>query len=146
MGPEAIAAATAISALVGAGATVYSAYQKGQAAEEAEKIAEKNAQRTELETEEAARRLERQQERNQSLAKARAAASGAGGASVDTYLDDMEAEDERQLNWLKKSGASQAEIQRWEGRATAKAGRAGAIAGMIGGAADMFSAGTQFDW
>ena len=146
MGPEYIAGAAAITALIGAGAQFYSSMQQAEAAEEGERIAEKNAQRAELETEEQARRLKAQQEKNQSLARARAAASGAGGESIDTYLEDMEDEDYRQLDWLRRSGYNRSQIMRDEGRMYGRAGRARATAGMFSAGADIFGAAAKAPW
>ena len=131
MGPEVAAGVAAISTLLSAGAGMYAASQKYEAADQAEEIAELNARNAEMEAEESARRLEKQQASNQSLARARAAASGAGGESVANYLEDMEREDENQLDWIRRAGSSQAGILRRQGAHAATAARGEATAGMI---------------
>lgn len=144
MGPEVAAAITAVSALVSAGAGFYAAHQQSEAADEAGEIAERNAERAEAEAEESARRLQRQQDANQSLARARSAASGVVGGSIDDYLSGMEAEDARQLDWMRKSGKSQSDIIRAEGDLAVDRGKSAAWSTAIGATTDFLGAGGEF--
>ena len=134
---QALPAIAAISAVVGAGAAVYSGIEQAKAAEEAEKIAEKNAQMMEAETAEQAKRLAKEQDRTEGLTRAMAAASGVGGESQQAMIEDMERTHAGELAWMKKAGASRASITRQEGGMMAQQGRAAAMGTMASGAAQM---------
>lgn len=95
--------------------TAYSVVKQEQAADEAEDIAQANARREQLEAEEEAQRLADRTARESSLIKAIAAASGAEGGSKEAYLREFEDQRSREINWIRKSGASRASITRAEG-------------------------------
>ena len=124
----------AIAAVASAAAGVYSAKQSADAAEEQEKLAEKNAQYEQMEAEESARRLSEENERTESLSRAMAAASGVGGESQENYLSAQELKGQREVAWMKKTGANRANIIRTEGAITAKAGKAQALASGVSSA------------
>lgn len=107
MGPQSLAAVTAISAIVGTAATVYSTAEAGDAAK---KIAAMEADRRSQEAEETARRAGKEKARELALGRARAAASGVGGKSTDLYLEELERTRDSEIAWIRKAGASGAAI------------------------------------
>lgn len=125
------------------------AAQQAAAAEESRRIGDRNAARIEAETKEKARRESLAAKERQGLTRARQAASGgaASGSNV-VYLDEMIETDEKNIDWLRKSGASQADIARREGnynylsgmasststRAAATGSKFGAFGSLLGGA------------
>lgn len=138
-----IAAIASATIAAGAAAQQYRAGQK--AAKSAKSIAAQNADRAKMESAEAARRLKGQQEANMSEARARAAASGIqGGGSQGQFLDTMESGYKKELDWLKKSGASAEAIELRKGELAAGSASSSAMAGAIGS----ISSGTQstFQW
>ena len=122
---------------------------KGQrrAGEEARGIAAENAKRIEAETAESARRLKGQQDSNLSEAKARAAASGVNmRGSQGGFISNLASSYQQERDWLKKSGASKATIERRTGDYAvlqAKAGSAATMATGIGQAGSMLGQGSQ---
>ena len=81
--------------------------QNERLAREQKKLAEQNALLEARELQEQVRRQIEEDARIRSAALARAAASGAKiSGSVAFYLDYMETEQNRQLDWLKTAGAS----------------------------------------
>lgn len=148
---QAAPAIMAVSAIIGAGTAVYSAYSQAQAAEDAKRIGEQNAALARAETEEEARRLEKQQERSTGLARARAFASGVdpNSASINLFLEDMEQTQEEELDWLKRSGYSRADILEEQGEFASNAATT-AMWGSIGKAAsyapDIYSGGKKAEW
>lgn len=98
--------------------------QAEQLGYEQELLAEKNALLARRELQEQVRRQQKEDERLRSAALARAAASGAQiSDSVADYLDYFEEEQERQINWLKTSGASRIRLQLSADRIQAKTTR-----------------------
>ena len=87
-------------------------------AEEQALLADRNSVLAHQELNEQVRRQGDEDKRLRSAAKARAAASGAeiSGSSL-TYLNFMEEEQGRQLNWMKTAGASRIRLQNQIGRA-----------------------------
>ena len=129
-----------VVAVVSAAATVYSVVQQKEAADEAADIAAQNAARQQAAAEESARRKEKQHKRTQSLARARAFASGAGGESQAAYLEEMKLTHQAEVDWIRKSGASQAEITMAEGELARTQGYAGAVSTFAQGV------GQQYEW
>ena len=75
----------------------------------AEKAQKKQAQQIRETTAEAARRMERGQDRQLGETKAGVYASGVGmSGSSEAYVLDMQAEQARELQWLKDAGESRA--------------------------------------
>lgn len=102
--------------VVAAAGTAYTVYSTEQAAAEQKKIARANAERIKRENEESLRRLKKQQEANMAEARARAAASGVTTEGTQkTYLDEMKDAFQSEVDWLRSSGASQAQITQSEG-------------------------------
>jgi hypothetical protein len=85
-------------------------------------MAEQNAVLAQRELDEQVRRTELENKRIRSSAKARAAASGARleGTPME-YLDYMEGEQERQLDWMKTAGASRIRLDLQGEKSRAKA-------------------------
>jgi hypothetical protein len=125
--------------IIAVGSALYGAYQgqkavKGQkeAAEMAGKLGQVNADLVMQETEEELRRTKEAQTQIAGQSKAMAAASGLGGATIDTTLKDIDAAHQESLAWLQKSGESRAEIARMGGEYQKQAGMAGAGATQAG--------------
>lgn len=98
-------------------------------------VGEANAANIQMETDEAARRLEDQQQANVSIASARAAASGLkpGIGSQNLFVATLKSEQNKELSFLKRSGASRAEIARVEADARASAGKGKAFGSLMSG-------------
>ena len=126
--PEVIAG---VGLLISAASAGYSIYSSEKAAKEAEDIADANAAREAAEAEEMAQRAEKEAAREESLARAKAFASGVGGESTDLYLKDLTTTNRREIDWIRKSGASKADITRSEGSAQASALRREGVAAGI---------------
>lgn len=142
MGAELIIAGVGLA--ISAVSAGYSIYQSEQAAQEAEDIADANARREAMEAEEMAQRAEKDAAREESLARARAFASGVGGESQEIYLDDLHASNKREIDWIRRSGASRADLTRKEGRVSASQHRRKGTAAAIGGFGSMV--GQAADW
>lgn len=108
-----------LTLVLSAASAGYSIYSSEQAAKEAERMGNKNATSIEAETEEAARRAAKDAERSEARARAAAATLGLEGESVDLYLKDLANTNKEQIDWLKKSGQSRADIAREGGQAAA---------------------------
>jgi len=153
--------AAAVQAIVTIASTAYGIHSSMEAADaqkaaaaESERLGIENAAAVEAETQEQARRTAAAQSSQQASARARAAASGvAEGGSMSTVTGEMAKEHTRQLDWLKTSGATRAEMTRQGakasgdvGRAQASATRAGGIAGGIQGVGSIHKSGTKAGW
>lgn len=153
-------AAPLITAFMSAAGSMYQSSQMAsaqrEAAREQRRMSELNASAIEAETSEQARRMKGDIAQKEATARARAAASGASveGTSVGTYLEELSAEDQAQLDWLVKSGQTRAGITREEGVSAEKAGMAQAgatkTAGTIEAGQSMWGGvseyGTQQGW
>jgi len=118
-------------AYIGLVLTALSAVQQYRAGQKAEAAGEENARRIRAETEEKARRTKKGQEAKMGTARARAAASGtADGGSQDIYMSEMEKEFGIELDWLRASGAGQAESAKRGGQVARQQATAGAIGSM----------------
>jgi len=94
---------------LGVGSAVAGGIGRGRGNRAAEKAAKKQADLIRQTTDEAARRLERGQERKLGETKAGVYASGVQmGGSSEAYVNDMQAEQARELAWLKEAGYKQA--------------------------------------
>lgn len=103
--------AIGILAGLGAGLSIYGAYEQYQSGKEGRKIAQANAANILAESEESARRVKKDQEQILAETKARAAASGVqGGGTVDIYLSEMRKNFDLEQDWIKKSGESRSAI------------------------------------
>jgi hypothetical protein len=83
-----------------------SALENYDAAKDIEAIGDYNARLAEEQTEEQVRRMEQDQTQRLGLAQARAAASGASGATTDAYMNALAVSGKKEVDWLKKVGAS----------------------------------------
>jgi len=106
-----------IISAAGAGYSIYAGERAEDVADkraaEMEAQGRENAKLIEAETQEQARRVSAQQREAESMALAKAAASGVQvSGSTKDYLSDMSTENKRQLDWLKKSGKSKANLAR----------------------------------
>lgn len=112
--------------------------QKAIAAQQ-EELAIKNAANIEAEGREEARRLGLEQEQAEGLTRAKIAASGATAeGSTGSYMDNMAKEHEKEMDWLKKSTASQADIAKSSGSITAQTTLAKASATEMGAVTSVF--------
>jgi len=103
------------------------AAQQEAAAEQSRRIGEQNAAAQEAETRESVRRESLAAKEQQSLRKARAAASGGTlGGSTGVYLNEQAGREKGYVDWLKRSGGSQAAIEREKGNYAAMEGQAAA--------------------
>jgi len=123
--------------LIKSAASVYNAYDSYKSGQRAEDIADQNASLIQQQADEEARRFSRQAEQNMGRLRAGAAASGTKleGTILD-YLSDVEGEQNKQLSWIKSSGASRAKVQRQQGDNYASQGKAGAYGNLFQAAND----------
>lgn len=148
---QAIPAVMAISTIISTAVAGYTAVKQYGAAEDAERIAEQNAEMKRLETEEEARRLEKNQEREVSRARARAMASGIDpeSKSYQLLIEDITTTHKEELDWLKKSGFSQAEILEEQGEyasAQAKTAAYGTVSNIFGSVPTAYERGQTAGW
>ena len=130
--------------VLSAAGTAYGVYSSEKQAAEAEDIAEDNARRQSAEAEEMAQRAENEAAREESLSRARAAASGATGESMDLYQEDLAKTNQREIDWIRRSGASRADAIKQEGYAQASGYRSAGIEQGIRGAGNV--AAGALDW
>lgn len=126
----------AISAVTG----VLGFVQQRSAAKKAERLGEENARRAAAESQESARRLEITQKRSLATARARAGSSGfdiTGGDSMGDYIDELSSQYSSELDWLRKSGASAASIERRRGDIAASSARAGGWSSLLKGGGEV---------
>lgn len=124
-----------IIAGVTAAINIFTGYKSGKKADKKAKSAgELNAAFIEEETAEAIRRTQAQQAQRYGSTLAQLGGSGVmgGSGSAQNYLDFMQTEQSAQLDWLKKSGESQAEIARKTGQMVGSAARDQATSAAIG--------------
>ena len=118
-----MAAAVPIAvAVIGAAVSVYTGVKQREAAKEQEDIAKRNAEREQAEAEEMARRERKRADYEESLDRARAAASGIDvdkSKSNVIYMNERKKANRDQIDWIRKSGASRADIIKREGRLAA---------------------------
>lgn len=120
--------------------TVVQGISSIQAGRQAKRTAKANAELARLETEEEIRRTRKMQQREEALARAKAAASGVSeGGSMSSYIKEMEQENSRQLEWMRKAGRSRSSVIKEEGDAAWKsslASAAGSFASAVGAGYD----------
>lgn len=133
-----VAAVAAIGTLLVGG---YSAKVQYDASKDAKKIGDANAARALEESNEATRRLEKQQSLVLSEAKARAFAGGSDTSqSTKAYLNEMKTTFSKEVDWIKKSGASAAYIATMEGKYKSQMGKAGAFGTLASSGSSAYSA------
>lgn len=153
-GPETMAIMSAVGTGLSLVQGMSAAKKQEAAAEESRRLAQKNAANIEAETMEQKRREADAQKDVEAQTRARIAASGVTGAgSPKDYLDTMEAEHAKELDWLRKSGASRASIAKSEGNiayrqgmASASSTMAGTFSNVISGAGTTYGYGTKAGW
>lgn len=125
----------ATAAVVTAVVAVYSANESRKTAKEQKKAARRNEDFIRKEAEEEARRLEKAQKMQLAEAEARVGATGLkmSGSQLD-YVEEMKKEQNAQLDWLKKSGATRAEIAGIRGNIEASASRTRSLEQLASGA------------
>lgn len=124
---------------IGIGSALIGGIGQIKAGKDAKKLANENAENMRLETEESARRLAAQQSENLATARARASASGTTGTgSQASYIDKMGSEFTKELDWLKKSGASAASIEQRRGSMAKSAGMWSGLGTIAGGFGEAF--------
>ena len=127
--------------------------EKAQSAEEY-RLAQENIALEKAETEESIRRTGLSQRKTEGMAKTQVAASGfAVGSSLDKYVESMKAEHASDIDWMRTSGASRAEIAERESAARLSASESaskgrfisniGSSIGAFGGAATSYK---QYGW
>jgi len=118
-----------------------------QQAAEAERMARQNAANIEAETMEQKRKAERAAEEQMAESRAKAAASGvqSDAGSFDIFLGSEEDKFKSDIDWLIKSGYSQADLARQQGMSAASSlrsqGKAAAKQGLTKGLTSFASAG-----
>ncbi len=118
------------SLAIGVVSSLFGAAGKKKAAKQAKRLAGLNADYIEAETEEQKRRLKFEQEQTAATTRTGIAASGfrsgakTMGGSHRSYLKSMKDQQQSEMDWLTKSGASRANIAREGGNVEASQLRA----------------------
>ena len=127
--------------------TLYSANEQRKAGKDAKRAGRANAAAQLAETKEAARRLSGQQANDRAYTRTAVAASGLElSGSNSLYLQAMEAEQQKELAWLNKAGATSANLLEQQGKDAQRIANAGAVSTLatgLGSAATMYD---QFGW
>lgn len=126
----------------------YAAYTAKEQKKDQEEIDRINEANLKAETVEASRRVEASNRRTAGLLRASEAASGfAAGGSTSAYVGGIIKEQQRELDWMKTSGASRLDIMRSESSARLRLMKAERTAGIFKGASGVYSAGaTEGYW
>ncbi len=126
-------------AAAGALFSAFGAFSSGSAAK---REARAQAKMEEMKTDEEARRMVREQNQVNSLTRAIIGASGTTGTgSQQTYLNDMMAEQTRELQWLRKVGSYNASSILRQGNALANQYQLQGITSLFQAGASMFGGG-----
>lgn len=121
------------------GSSLFSAFGAFSSGRSAKREARLQAQMEEQKTGEEVRRSIREDQQVVSMTRAIMGASGTTGTgSQATYLQDMQAEQNRQLTWLRKVGASNAQAIRRQGNALASQYNAQGMASLFSAGASAF--------
>ena len=124
-------AAATIAAGVTIGSSILGGVGRLRGNKQAEAAARQQADLVRQTTAEAARRMERGQERQLGEATAGVYASGIHmSGSSEAYVRDMQAEQARELQWLKDAGESRAQAIEDGAAVRRQTGRIGALAGI----------------
>ncbi len=118
-----MATVAAVSSLV---FSAYAISESERSKGEAEKIGELNAAAVKDETTEIIRKTKTQQEAYLASARARSGSSGikSGSGSTTEFFAEMQKQFKSDIDWIEKSGASQASIQQAQGRLGGQQARA----------------------
>jgi hypothetical protein len=143
----AAANAATIAAVTTVAASAYGAYSSHAASKDAKKLGKMNAEQTAMETQEGLRRLQITQRQSLGEAKANSAASGISeGGSSSSYIQELGDNYKQELDWLSKSGASQAAIERASGKAESDILRNKSIGQGVKTGTDFYDLGTNEKW
>ncbi len=127
----AMIAVVAVMAVMQIAAASSAASAQKKAGEEARRISELNAANIEAETNEKVRRAEGDLERRMALGRAKA---GAGGTLLEgtpqIFLNAVEDEGLREIDWTKRAGAGQLDVERYRGQSAVTIANANAQATM----------------
>ena len=130
----------AIGAVIGAGIDYFGARKERDAAKANTAAMREN-------TTESLRRFEYTIRHNKSTRVARQAASGLTyGGSQELAMESMAEEEWKEYDWLKKSGASIANIEAARGRAATLQGYGRAAETLVGGSESVSAYGTSVGW
>lgn len=109
-----------ISTALLVGSSLFGAFGSFGSSSAARREGKRQAQAEKEKTAEEVRRTARENTQIQSMTRAIMGASGTTGAGSQTvYLKDMQAEQQRELQWIRKVGASNADALRRQGNALA---------------------------
>ena len=121
------------------GSNLFSAFGAFGSSSAAKRESRTQAQLEEQKTGEEVRRKIREDNQIQSMTRAMMGASGTTGTgSQTTYLRDMQAEQNRELNWIRKVGATNANAIRRQGSALASQYKMQGITGLFKAGATAF--------
>ena len=146
MGPLA-AIVPIISAVASLASGVMGFMGKKDEQKAAEKAGQANQARIQAETKEEHRRAAAVAGQQKGSARARAAASGVreSGSSA-AYIASLADEQQRQLSWLKRSGATRGNIAAQTGKDIGAVAGAGAVGQLTGGVRSAYSDVSGVDW
>ena len=125
---------------ISAGLSLFGAGQQMSGARDARKIAGLNVKASEAETAETLRRQRMEGEQRVGYARAIAGASGFSiqpGTSQQNYIDEMVAENRRQLSFTAQAGKREAGILKRGGELAYRSGQAGAIGSVANAASSI---------
>lgn len=116
------------AAIIGGGLKLVGAVQQKKAGKAADALGRENAARTLRETAAQVKRTKEQQKQHLGSTRARAGASGirSGAGSTSDFLEEMQRVFEEDIQFMEESGASQASIERAQGRLAKKQATASA--------------------
>ena len=140
-----MAQAAVILPLLSGAMSIYSGMQQKKsadaAADEQRRMGEKNAANIESETLEQKRRADQSADEQMAQSRAKAGASGVktAGSSFDIFMGGEEDKYQSNIDWLLKSGQSQAELARGSASSSARTTESQGEAALYGGIGDSFS-------
>ena len=115
-----------------------------KAEEEAQRIANANADRIEAETAEELRRVGNDRDRAASRLKAKLASTGVRGVSPQSYIDAFLSERDREIDWIRTSGQSRADLTRSSVNTAKSNPQGGSLPQLFSSATNAFSSG--YSW
>ena len=115
-----------------------------KAEKEARRIADANADRMEAETAEEVRRVGNERERAAGRLRAKLASSGVRGASPQSYIDAFLSERDREIDWIRTSGQSRADLTRSNVNVSKSNPQGGSLTQLFSSGANAFSSG--YSW
>lgn len=126
------------AAIIGGGIAIVGAIKQRKAGKEADALAQQDAAATERETAATIDRTRLQQKQALSATKARSGASGIrSGGSTSEFMAEMERVFEEDIKNIQESGASQASMERAQGRIAKSQSTAAAWGSVASGVSSM---------